>query len=222
MNCSALSICSSFSILICYLLLTSCVLTKRAPDNFLLILNQPSSKLDEKVIIDGSYTKVQKGNSFDNTFLDNPLFFFNNGLLLLFNSDNDSLGLISWMREYGTVKWSLNKWGAYEIKNDTIKAVIYINYKPKSKFIFSQLQASYFRGIVLNRDTIHQWQMIPPYPKLAVEYSPNQELFSYLKTPKDLFFKPYPITKFIDPEKAWVNKYRNERYIKRIKYKKLK
>ena len=94
------------------------------------------------------------------------------------------------------------------MKGDTINAIIYLVYRAKSRIRSVQLLQSHFRGIIKNRDTIKQWQMVPPYSKTAEEFHMNESLLRYLKTPKDLYFKPMPAKKMLDPSKAWINEFR--------------
>lgn len=49
-----------------------------------------------------------------------------------------------------------------------------------------QYRLVHYRGILKNRDTIVQWQMVPPYPKVNMKW--NKERFDLLCTPKTLHF----------------------------------
>jgi hypothetical protein len=65
-------------------------------------------------------------------------------------------------------------------------------------------------GILKNRDSILQWHMILPYPDIIMDAMNNKEVFDFFKKPKDLFFTNIPAMKFVDPNKAWINKFRDK------------
>ena len=197
----------------------SCLATEKASDSFLLMLS--SKKLiDNRLNFEGGYQNINKENynlptDYKNgiptryveiPYTDNALFFFENGLICYNRGLSlDSVGFRSWMLEFGEEKGTLDNWGTYEIKGDTINAIIYISYRAKSRIKSVQLLQSNFQGIIKNSDTIMQWHLVPPFQKTAEEFHMNKGFLAYLKTPKDLYFKSIPIKSLVDPSKAWIN-----------------
>jgi hypothetical protein len=142
--------------------------------------------------------------------LDHPVFFFEDGKVAYYDALSlDSTGFRQWQQQYNTVQRSLNCWGVYEVRNDTILAIIYLNYTGMW-FKRKQTRLSYFQGVIKNTDTIQGWRMVPPYPEFAQKYEMNKKFFEDLTTPKDLYFKSVPAKTIIDPSKAWVNKFKSD------------
>jgi hypothetical protein len=147
----------------------------------------------------------------DTPYLDKPLIFFENGLMALNLSLylNDTIFAQS-MERFGTQKSSfLNDWGVYQIVGDTIKAIIY---KSLTGDPFSQAGAIRyqfgFEGILVNSDTILQWQMIGPYSDVFGRG--NDYEYKVLSTPRDLYFKKAPIKELINPDNAWINDFKED------------
>jgi hypothetical protein len=147
----------------------------------------------------------------DTPYLVNPIFFFSDGLVLYSEGTSpDSTSFNSWLSKYGQQKWSANRWGVFEIKHDTINAEIYTEYFDGT-IKRLQLKISHFEGTIKNKDTLSQWHMIPPYPKISLADGLNQQIFEYLKSPRDLYFKSVPTKALIDSSKAWINKFRSKK-----------
>lgn len=111
-----------------------------------------------------------------------------------------------WVRRYLQEARILG-WGAYEIKGDTIKASIYYNFSNP----VTNNRIANFQGIIRNKDTILQWRLIAPYPKLRK--NPRREFDFLFKMNRDLYFKSLPTKPFMDSvsEKAWILKYRDNK-----------
>jgi hypothetical protein len=98
-------------------------------------------------------------------------------------------------------------WGTYEVIGDTINASIYYLYSGSGNFY----RQPNFQGIIKNKNTILDWHVVEPYPKM------NKSLLRQhsreLKKHQNLYFVPVTIKPFMDSisEKAWVNKYRNKK-----------
>jgi len=205
-----------------WVLSISCIHTEKVNNDFLSMLKKPATGLVDKVNLQGGYHTIRKEHLhfptayengkptiyIDTPYLDNPIFFFQNGLILYHDAIAlDSNEFKSWQIKNGAEKWSLNKWGVYTISHDTISAIIYISFFGRS-FSRNKLLQCYFQGIIKNRNAIQQWHMIAPYPEDAREFDMNREVFEYLTGPKDLDFKPAPAKLLIDSNKAWILQYK--------------
>jgi hypothetical protein len=188
------------------LLLESCLYTGKAPAEFSTLLKDSTRyKGNHRLYFNGAY--VSNINKTDSVFMAGPLFFFENGRVLFhYSSPRDSTSFANWLTKYTNEKWSLNKWGVYELKGDTIKAIIYIDYFARPVLHRHQLLPTYFEGILQHKEAISGWHMMPPYPHIAQYYDMNADDFKYLAKPRDLVFKASNITKLIAPGKAWINK----------------
>ncbi|HUR12157.1 MAG TPA: hypothetical protein VM012_12350, partial [Flavitalea sp.] len=197
----------------------SCVYTEKANGEFLRLLKRTQPLANSRLKMDGAYHFIEKEllnhptaykngvptKYVDTPYLDCPVFFFDNGLILYYLAFSlDSAQFIFWQQHYSTIKGGANAWGVYDIRNDTITAIVYIAYTGKN-FKRRQSRQCYFQGILKNRDTITAWRMIPPFPEIAVSFDMNKELLEYLKAPKDLSYKPVPGKIVINPAKAWIN-----------------
>ena len=98
-------------------------------------------------------------------------------------------------------------WGTFELTNDSIKAIIYCQFSRKAVETKCYLPC-YFSGIIKDDETIIDWHMVQPYPKIILETNINR-FGSFIK-PSILKFKVAGgKTKFnIDSNAVWVNQYR--------------
>jgi hypothetical protein len=191
------------SLKICILFfISSCGATEKANDTFKRILNSPQSSSSQNLNFDGGFCF----NSEKQYFLTNTMYFFKNGLI--YNQEfsvRDSSIHEKWIRKYLSKE---KTWGTYEIKKDTINASIYEAYYD---YRAHYIQTCY-QGIIKNKDTILQWHMVAPYPKLTKTkaLSENYHIPNYGRY--NLYFKQLAIKTFMDSisEKAWVNKYRDK------------
>ena len=201
----------------------SCSYTQKASRDFLETLNTTKQSVN-KLNFDGYYSN-EKGidhylKEYENgkevrfklgRYFKFPLIFFSNGFVKIEQYDKSFIEPIFYtntkISESYYKEFPVGNWGTYKIIGDTLEAIIYLNYMGKS-FRRNQLLETHFKGVLKNNDTIFQWKMIPPMPKIdtAFEYV-NKDSVRYLITPKDLFFTSIPETKSIDPNKAWINKY---------------
>lgn len=186
------------------LALISCHIDKPT-GNFKRILNSSHNIKSQKLNFGGVY----HNNSEDNYYLERPIYFFSNGLFYYDNgSVTDSAGLAGisvWIDKYLQQKKA--GWGAYEIIGDTIKGSVYYNFSTP----VVNYRLANFEGIIKNKDTILQWHLVEPYPKLK-KY-PREEFDFLFKDQKDFYFKPLPIKQTMDSisKKAWILKYRDKK-----------
>jgi hypothetical protein len=189
---------------------------------FATLINDKRVISNNKINFNGVYHKIEKEDYHnatdykngvatryvDTPFLDNPIYFFNNGVIGFRNTLSlDSITFVKNLEKYSTQKDSYTyDWGVYEITNDTIKAVLYIAYDGSIFKGMTQVLQSNFQGYISSKDTIFGWHLVPPYPPIVK--SPNELYFKFLTTPRDLYFKKIPIEELVDPEKVWINKYR--------------
>ena len=88
----------------------------------------------------------------------------------------------------------------YEIKNDTINAIIISNYSNANSMLFSNFRPVHFRGITKDKNTVIDWHPLNPFLKAKNPLDSQ---------PVVLVFRPLIEKQFIDSNKAWINKYRN-------------
>ena len=74
--------------------------------------------------------------------------------------------------------------GDYVIHNDTIWAKLPIVFNGRGGMVI--LYESYFQGEIKNRDTIVNWRMIRPFPKVNRDW--NAEVLDQLQKPHQLYF----------------------------------
>jgi hypothetical protein len=182
------------------ILLASCITTEKPNDSFKRILNEPKTLSAANLNFEGAYN-----NNFNTEdYLQSPLYFFKNGLIyyqegITLDSSKNEI----WLRKYLADEKS---WGTYEVKGDTINACIFA---PYHDYTTHYLQ-TYYQGIIKNKETITQWHIVEPYPKLSKPLSSDYLFPDYER--RSLYFKAIPIKPFMDSiaEKAWVNKYRKK------------
>lgn len=185
----------------CILLLASCVHTDRATSNFKLMLNNSVNLNITEINLEGAYHEKNE----EGYILQKPIYFFKNGLLFYeFGNVPDSAINDKWMRKYLREK---TEWGTYNIIGDTINACIYFKYLGGA----ASFRLTYFQGIIKDKETITQWHVVEPYPKME-KYLRKDYDFLFTKN-TDLYFKPLSMKPFIDSvsEKAWILKYRNKK-----------
>jgi hypothetical protein len=145
------------------LALTSCH-TDKPTASFKKILNSSNNNIISKLNFEGAYSD-------DNYSLGRPVYFFRNGLIFYDGISGSNISEYEeWLQKYLVQKTT---WGTYEIKGDTIKASIYYNFATP---IVNDRIAN-FEGIIKNTDTILQWHLVEPYPKLR-KYP--REVFGFL------------------------------------------
>jgi hypothetical protein len=209
--------------LIIFLILTSCRSYIEQPSQkFSALLKSTKDRSNGKLNFEGVYHQIKSSYHLgldykdgmptryvDTVYLDHPIFFFENGLMAYSNSiylDSAGFNQVMWyIRTQQDV--NINNWGVYEVKHDTIKATLYCTFSKGG--YGSQRLLCHFEGIAHGRDTIYQWKIVPPYPNHLIRGDALDDL-TLLKIPRDIYFKPVPIKQLIDPEKAWINEFKNE------------
>ena len=92
-------------------------------------------------------------------------------------------------------------WGKFSIENNLIK----VNFC--YQFFARGLRMKYFdanfEGVIRDENTITNWRMVAPYPKVNNELNKN---FEELKISKTLKFVPEEGITLIHSDKAWINK----------------
>ena len=190
------------------------------------MLNQSSSGCDNKLSFDGAYNNlsidnIQKNKDTINRnqlesnpapYLDRPVIFFkNNMVLFLYGIIRDSIEFkneLIPLTKKNIYLYNLGTWGTYNCINDTIKAIIYMDYYDSPLNGRRKKILSYFEGIIKNKDTILQWHLVKPYPSVAENYDMNKIDFEDLKKGRNLYFKNATSIAMINPEKAWINKFK--------------
>ena len=144
----------------------------------------------------------------DTPYLESPIFFFRNGNVLFVNSlilekknffDTDALST-------GEYPYRNQGWGTYNVINNNIYAIIFMDFVKGFLFRRGDRIACHFQGHLKDRNTILNWRMVSPYPNFKTRDPSNKEYADYMKKPLDLYYKETPEIKLIDPSKAWVNK----------------
>ncbi len=193
---------------------------QKASQTFVEKLNAAN---DTAMLFDRVYHNIRKENyhypvdnkngiatSFvDTPFLDQPVFFTKNGVILsrlnLTIVEESDFEIDSLRDNY---KYNSEGWGIYSVKDDTIKAIIYVNFTGGGAYARNQFFECNYQGVLKNKDTLLHWQLIEPYPEIDKVIPGNLEYLNFLKNPVDLHLKNVEVKKFIDPNKAWINKYR--------------
>ncbi|MDJ1482936.1 hypothetical protein QNI16_20710 [Cytophagaceae bacterium YF14B1] len=143
----------------------------------------------------------------DTPYVDQPVFFCHNGLMAY----NNALYLDSAVYSYNMEHYSVqedafqNEWGVYTVCSDTVKATFYMTLA-NDKFVpVTQRTICHFEGVIQNDSTIRDWKLVPPYPK----YGPQSDFeINDMKQARTLTFKSVPIQRWIDPNNAWINRFR--------------
>lgn len=89
--------------------------------------------------------------------------------------------------------------GKYYTQNDSVYLNGYFEFWGDGKS--GIMRWAHYRGYIKNRDTIEDWKIIPPYPKI------NMRLNDYLveqKTPMTLVFKQVDLKNVIDENRLWI------------------
>jgi hypothetical protein len=214
------------SVLTCLFWASACGLYIQPPTKpFLELLHRPApGNAEGKPRLDGLYHHIavtsynyptdyldgKPTRCVDTPYAERPIFFFGNGLMAYIDAlCLDSAVFFQTLDLFGTAKDAyICDWGTYSIEKKTIKAAIYIDFSGAPFSAGTHRLVCYFEGYLKNRDTILGWQMVPPYPLLKNQVG-NSSRFTRLLPPRDLYFKPSPIQKVLDPRKAWINEYRD-------------
>src|SRR3712207_3059785 len=111
-------------LMVVLVVLNSCIYTERVTNDFVKMLDKPRRNMDDKIKMNGAYQYIQKESYnhptgykegrpiryIDTPYLDHPIFFFDNGLLLYYNALSlDSNDFKPWQEKYSTEKWGLNQ-----------------------------------------------------------------------------------------------------------------
>ena len=157
------------------------------------------------------YMKGKPTRYVDTPYMDNPILFFKNGFIAYENAliVDSSIFFFNVKEGINKKKTFINNWGGYQITNDTIKAIIYVELPEYSIFQAGTIRIQCrFQGILLNKDTILQWHMTEPY---SDAFSGGNKLdYIFLSTPRDLYFKKAPIKELINPDNAWINDFKED------------
>ena len=133
-----------------------------------------------------------------------PIFFFANGLFIGYNgSTSDSKFLVQDVQNSVlTKRHHILDVAAFEVRNDTIKATGSFVMSTSGNTIRHFI--AHFRGILKSPDTIVNWRMVPPYPKISWRLND----LDYLKKPRMLVFKSLAGKTQIDSNAIWINKFK--------------
>ncbi|MBL7703318.1 MAG: hypothetical protein JNM14_13795 [Ferruginibacter sp.] len=191
---------------ILFIMIFSCSQTGKISKEFIAELNKPVNVLTDKLRFDGVYHKANNPTAKDK-YLYGAVIFFNNGMAYSSGSFQSLEEFQQWHQKYGDDKKSLQLWGVYNIISDTIKAIILEPY-PAGLIGAGKWYECHYNGIIKNKDSILQWHLVPPYPAVNLKAGENEWLIKHAQQPVDLYFKNVPVDKIIDPNNAWINKFR--------------
>lgn len=197
-----------------------CIHTEKASSKFNLLLNSHPNTSNIKM--DGAYhhisedsyhfpTDYKNGSPtryIDSPYLDQPIFFFENGILLYeyrtstLEAKDMSLSSKEGQKNFYTQKG----WGVYSINHDTINAIIYVSFLTGWLYqgVAENLQCN-FQGYIKNGNTINNLRLVPPIPNFNKRYEGNNKLIKLLQEGIDMYHKEVPEKKNMDPNKAWIN-----------------
>ena len=119
-------------------------------------------------------------NYIDKPYLDHPLILFSDGKVYydahVWRDSSLFAETFYWSKQ------NIEATGVYEIAEDTIKAIVYVNFQCNFRFNFhfyglSKLRECHFTGIIKNKDTILQWHMAPDLTGIHTNYIVNRLLY---------------------------------------------
>ena len=182
-------------------------------NDFRRLINEPKN-LDGQLLWDGYYNNLTlfssckyKANRYspDTPASVQSIIFFKNGLLTIGTCMLTTEQLIKIIADPKKLEKRCNylRWGTYDIINDTINAIIFINYGEGSSFLVSNFEATHYMGIIKNKGEIVHWRAVPPYPKIETKFGQIDATEN-----STLVFHRLPEKTLIDSTKAWVNQYR--------------
>ena len=194
-------------ILLLAILSFQCIHSEKASSKFNLLLNSHPNTSNIKM--DGAYHHISK-NSYhfptdykngtptryiDSPYLDQPIFFFENGILLYeyrtstLEAKDITFSDVEARKNFYTQKG----WGVYNINHDTINAIIYVDFLTGWLYqgVAERLQCN-FQGDIKNGNTISDWKLIPPIPNFNKKYEENNKLIELLQYGLDMYYKEVP------------------------------
>jgi hypothetical protein len=181
----------------------SCLSVTHSKEYFSKNINNIPSVSSKNLNLDGAFNG---NNDTTNFVLERPFYFFENGLTYCsdatITSDEKTYNCSSYQKK--SIKDQSFNWGIFEIIGDTIKAYIdFVYYGPPTI-----IRLTTFQGILKGRDTILDWHMVEPFPKLNKNL---KEGYSHLMTEhRMLYSKPVYYKRCMDSvaKEIWINKYR--------------
>lgn len=165
-------------------------------NDFKIMANKRKKFNQNKLHFDGVYTLG---------WYDVPFCFYENGVAFdLTYNFVDSENLSEHLKGINALcvdeKYRLG--GVFDIHNDTLDVICYSPFYGIGDRLKSHL--AHFQGIVKNADTIIDFGMVPPYPKIKWKFNPGAKTVKYT-----LVFKSLPAKALVDSAHFWVNKYIN-------------
>lgn len=112
-----------------------------------------------------------------------PLFILNENKAVYIHKTGDKGTVFTSDKYFQKLQSDQSIQGTYSVENKKIKASLPINL-----FVWGmriKTFTTHFEGEVINRDTIINWRMVPPYPKAPKKFNAD---FEDLLTPKLLYF----------------------------------
>jgi hypothetical protein len=192
-----------------------CFAFNREIKNLNTIINEFHNKFkpnSKSVRLDGVYTLLSYEdtlnnsniyyNPFINQYYNDAIAFFDNGLCI--NpvdriAYTDSVSLINAFNRKTKEK---NMGGVYYTENGKIKIIQLTSFNIGGGRIRSEYVI--FEGTIINKDTITNFKIIPPYPKLHGGFMNHNK---YIKKGETLIFKNFPLKIKYDSTNFKVNNY---------------
>ena len=158
------------------LFFVGCAHTEKVNAKFTQLINEQSNKSSDLLKLDGAYHHISQESYhypvdykngvptryIDSPYLEQPLFFFSNGIVLYeFRTTTlEAINFAQSLNDKSNLFYKEGGWGVFSIKKDTVNAVIFINFI-KGLFIASNdnLQCN-FQGVFKNADTILSWHLV--------------------------------------------------------------
>ncbi len=132
--------------------------------------------------------------------------FFENGIIAIadYGICNRSIENRADTSIYKRKQWRCD-WGTYQIRNDSIYAIVFVTYGNYGPHI----RATYFSGVVTDSVTISGWHEIPPYHHENKPTNKHDYFEIELpRIPQTLKFISCPGIANIDPARSWIMKYK--------------
>jgi len=199
--------------LILLIILSGCNSNKipKASPEFITLLNKEKSFINAKLKLNGYYSldPIPTGNP-KISGPSSPVIFYGNGIIYHENSlFQGEKSLSNFLEKRGAENTVWNQQGTFEVKNDTIYAIMFCKYNRNNASLYAR-ELTYFRGVTKG-DSIVDWKMVQPYPKAPYKYPVfNEKVIESQATPKILHYHHFPLKSLLDSNKLYVNDYRTK------------
>jgi hypothetical protein len=172
------------------------------------LLNQFDAASAGKLKFDGLYFLIDTMPSLNHsiqTKYPSHLAFFSNGIIRVSESVTVDSHQLAWLYTTAFDRGNLpgRSYGAYAITDDTIDCYFYKMlglHGAKARMFLV-----HYSGIIVGKDTIADWHMVPPYPTAPAKYNGD---FYYSRRSKRYVHQSVPAKALAKTDSIWLLKYR--------------